>query len=77
MLRSDFIAHQGLSNVQQSDIQIAIQAAEARSHKGHFVVVETNAGTILTLPEMSVSLRNDIAQVHYDTEAGYSFNVAG
>ena len=76
MSRSDFVAHQGLSGVVQSGIQLAIQAADARASRGHFVVAETMAGTILVLPEMSASLRQDIAKVHYDTEGGYVMNVA-
>ena len=75
-MRSEFVAHQGLSGVTNGDIQVAIAAADAKASRGHFVVCETEKGTILVLPEMSLSLRNNIAKVHYDTEAGYVFNAA-
>lgn len=73
MFNFDFNAHNQLSNNPKNDVQQAIETAIEKSDMGHYLVCITNAGEVLVLPEFSASVRDDIAQVVYDTDAGYSF----
>lgn len=67
----DFNAHSQLSGKKQTDIQLAIQKAQEKSSQGLYVVCVTTSGIVLVLPEFSVSVRNDIAEIVYDTDKGY------
>jgi thiamine phosphate synthase YjbQ (UPF0047 family) len=69
----DFIAHQQLSNA-KSNVQMAIESANAKSQQGHFVVCVTHAGEVLVISEFSARVREDIADTVYDTEKGYIFS---
>ena len=71
MSKFDFDAHKSLSGRTLNDIQVAIRKANEKAHLGVFKVCKTSAGLILVLPEYSASVRKDIAEVVYDTSAGY------
>lgn len=70
----DFNAHKALSNQPMDDVQKAIEIANKKADMGHFLVCVTNAGEVLVLPEFSASVRNDIAEIVYDTDKGYSIS---
>ena len=70
----DFNAHKQLSGSSKNDVQQAIEQANEKSHMGKFVVCITQAGDVLVLPEFSASVRDDIAEIVYDTENGYAFS---
>jgi hypothetical protein len=61
------------SNTPQSSIMRAVENAMEKADKGQFLVCVTIDGDVLVLPEISVKMRNDIAQVVYDTDNGYRF----
>jgi hypothetical protein len=44
-----------------------------KAHTGNFKVCVTTAGDVLVMPEFSVLMRGDIAEIVYDTDHGYSF----
>lgn len=71
---SEFIAHMQLSNTPRTDLQEAIDQANQKSHLGRFLVCVTNAGEVLVLPEFSVTVRNDIAEIAFDTATGFQFS---
>jgi len=70
----DFDAHAHLSGEHDYDVQKAIDKALEKSEKGHFIVCIINGGEVLVLPEFSASIRDDIAEVVFDTEYGYNFD---
>lgn len=72
-MKFDFNAHQQLSDSPCLKIQEAIQIADRKSKLGIMKVCKTNAGEILVLPEYSAQMRQDIAEIVYDTENGFSF----
>lgn len=75
MCQFDFDAHKRLSGSTLNDVQVAIRKANEKAHLGVFKVCKTTAGVILVLPEFAASIRKDIAEVVYDTSAGYAFAV--
>lgn len=68
----DFTAHMHLSNNPLNSVQSAIEKAIDKSHMGRFLVCATTAGDVLVLPEYSASVRDDVTEVVYDTDLGYS-----
>ena len=74
MYNFDCNAHQKLSGSPQNDVQQAIEKANEKTHMGTFKVCVTAAGDVLVLPEFSVLMRDDIAEIVYDTDKGYSFS---
>ena len=70
----DFTAHKHLSNNPLNSVQSAIETAIDKSHLGRFLVCTTTAGDVLVLPEYSASVRDDVTDIVYDTDAGYSFS---
>lgn len=75
MSNFDFDAHAHLGSMthKRSDVQRAIELANKKAPKGHFLVCITNAGECLVLPEYSASVRDDIAETVYDNLTGYIF----
>ncbi|QFT57095.1 hypothetical protein [Microbulbifer sp. THAF38] len=73
MYNFDFNAHQQLSDSRKNNVQEAIDKANEKSHMGIFNVCVTTAGDVLVLPEFSVLMRDDIAEIVYDTTHGYRF----
>ena len=73
MYNFDFNAHQQLSGSPKNNVQEAIEKANGKAHMGNFKVCVTTAGDVLVLPEFSVLMRDDIAEIVYDTDHGYSF----
>jgi hypothetical protein len=76
MYNFDFNAHQQLSGSPKNDVQQAIAKANEKAHMGNFKVCVTTAGDVLVLPEFSVLMRDDIAEIVYDTDHGYSFKTS-
>lgn len=74
MYNFDFTAHQQLSGSPKNNVQQAIEQANEKAHMGNFKVCVTVAGDVLVLPEFSVLMRDDIAEIVYDTDKGYSFS---
>ena len=74
MSNFDFNAHFALSNQPLNDVQKAVGIANEKSEMGIFRVCITTAGEVLVLPEFSASVRDDIAEVVYDTDKGYSIS---
>jgi len=70
----DFTAHKHLSNSPLNSVQSAIEKAIDKSHLGRFLVCTTTAGDVLVLPEYSASVRDDVTEIMYDTDHGYSFS---
>lgn len=74
MYNFDFNAHHQLSGSPKNDVQQAVDKAIEKAHVGNFKVCITLAGDVLVLPEFSVLMRDDIAEIVYDTDKGYSFS---
>jgi len=70
----DFTAHKHLSNSPLNSVQLAIEKAIDKSHLGRFMVCTTTAGDVLVLPEYSASVRDDVTEILYDSDLGYSFS---
>ena len=70
----DFTAHKHLSNNPLNFVQAAIETAIDKSHSGRFLVCTTTAGDTLVLPEYSACVRDDVTEILYDTDLGYSFS---
>ena len=70
----DFTAHKHLSNCPLNSVQSAIEKAIDKSHLGRFLVCTTTAGDVLVIPEYSASVRDDVTEIMYDTDRGYSFS---
>jgi hypothetical protein len=68
----DFTAHKHLLNNPLNSVQSSIEKAIDKSHMGRFLVCSTTAGDVLVLPEYSASVRDDVTEVVYDTDLGYS-----
>jgi len=73
MSNFDFTAHRHLSGTAQNTVQEAIELAHNKSHLGTYQVCKTDAGEVLVLPQFSADVRDDITEVLYDTDYGYSF----
>ena len=74
MYSFDFNAHRQLSGSPMNNVQQAIEKAIEKAHMGNFKVCITLADDIQVLPEFSVLMRDDIAEIVYDTDKGYSFS---
>ena len=74
MYNFDFTAHQQLSGSPKNNVQQAIVQANEKAHMGNFKVCVTVAGDVLVLPEFSVLMRDDIAEIVCDTDKGYNFS---
>lgn len=72
MYNFDNNAHQQLSGSPKNDVQQAIAKANEKAHMGNFKVRVTTAGDVLVLPELSVLMRDDIAEIVYNTVHGDS-----
>ena len=73
MYNFDFNAHQQLCGGPRNTIQRAIEQANEKARLGNFKVCITLTGEVLVLTEFSVLMRDDIAEIVYDTDEGYRF----
>ena len=74
MYRSGFEANNALSGNTKTAVQTAIADANARRDMELLHVCITTTGKVETLSDFAVNVRDDIAQVVYSNEQGYSFN---
>jgi hypothetical protein len=74
MYRNEFDANNVLSGKNKTATQIAIANADAKRDMEALHVCITTTGKVVTLTDFAVKVRDDIAQVVYSNEQGYTFN---
>lgn len=76
MYSTDYHANLALSQTPQTEVQAVVDRAIKKAHLGVFIVCVTN-DDVLVLPEFSALDRDDIDEVIYSTDTGYSLPIKG
>lgn len=71
MFNFDFTTHPAVSNRLFHSVEDAVQSANEKARSGNFKVCRTLSREILVLTDFSVLMRDDVAEILYDTDKGY------